>query len=58
MRDLRDLCLAAEIELVAGAVRERHIGRMARHERKRHARPSRPCMGSAELSFTRKAKWP
>ena len=35
-RDLRDR-VAAEIEPVGGAMGERHVGRMSRHERERHA---------------------
>ena len=34
---LRDLALAAEIEALARAMGERHIGRMPRHDRERHA---------------------
>ena len=34
--DLRDR-VAAEIEPVGGAVRQRHIGRVSRHDRERHA---------------------
>ena len=36
-RDLRDGFAAAKIEPVARAVRERHIGRVTRHERERNA---------------------
>ena len=55
-RDLRDR-LAAEIEPVAGAVRQRHIGGMPGTSAS--ATPtSSPCIGSDELSFALKAKWP